>query len=128
MDDLIAFLKTRLDEDEQTAHEATDGPWVDEFSGETGHCVIPADAMSTREYVAKTQLLAALPDARHIARHDPARVLAEVEAKRRLLDWLERTRSWATDNNLWTYDEAEALKLLALPYADHADYRDEWKP
>lgn len=53
------------------AEQATPGPWVEEFSGETGPCVIPADAQSTREFVAKTQLLAAVFDAKHIALWHP---------------------------------------------------------
>jgi hypothetical protein len=56
MDDLIAFLQARLDEDERSAHA-----WLP-FGN---------------------------PDAAardHIARHDPGRVLAEVAAKRAILD------------------------------------------
>lgn len=128
MDDLIAFLAARLDEDEQWAREATDGPWVDEFSGETGHCVIPSDAMSTREYVARTQLLAALPDARHIARHDPARVLREVEAKRRILAECRPGHLGGPALELAGALGGLVLCFLALPYADHEDYREEWKP
>lgn len=56
------------------------------------------------------------------------RALAEVDAKRRLLDWLERRDDWATDNNLWTWDSSEALSLLALPYAERSGYRSEWRP
>jgi hypothetical protein len=29
--------------------------------------------------------------------------------------------------NHWSYP-CDTLKLLALPYADHPDYRDEWRP
>lgn len=63
-------------------------------------------------------------DADHIARHDPARALAEVEAKRRIV---EGYRYLAADPELqrqaWTF----ALRCLALPYADHPDYADEWQ-
>lgn len=68
----------------------------------------------------------------HIIRHDPARVLREVEAKRLILAEYE---SVAEDADL--SDDGDrvllsslrgALKALALPYADHADYREEWKP
>lgn len=50
---------------------------------------------------------------------DPHRVLAECEAKRRIV---KRCRE---SNGYWGYDVERAL---ALPYADHPDYRDEWKP
>jgi hypothetical protein len=44
----------------------------------------------------------------------PARVLAECEAKRRIVEQV----------NGMEY----VLRLLALPYADHEDYRPEWRP
>lgn len=46
---------------------STDGPWVDEYSGEAGACVVPADAESTREAVAQLRLLPAAFDAELIA-------------------------------------------------------------
>jgi hypothetical protein len=80
----------------------------------------------------------------------PARVLAEVEAKRRMVDDYALTvrlrdeaveRALAAgaspdpkDLEMWDRANREAaildgwVRLLALPYADHADYRKEWKP
>ncbi len=66
----------------------------------------------------------------HIARWDPARVLAECEAKRRIIsDYqryvAERRRAmggWDTEG------DSTVMKALALPYADHLDYRQEWRP
>jgi len=58
----------------------------------------------------------------------PCFPMREIEAKRQLLAWLERTQEWAASNNLWTYDEAEPLRILALPYADHPDYQERWAP
>ncbi len=54
--------------------------------------------------------------ARHIAHWDPARVLVECGTKRRLLE------ECGTVGPVWP------LRLLALPYADHPDYRQEWRP
>jgi len=54
--------------------------------------------------------------AQHIARWDPARVLAECEAKRHLIGVIS------------AYDDIEGLCLLALPYTGHEAYRAEWKP
>jgi hypothetical protein len=136
-DDMVQFLRDRLDDDEQTARQATDGPWIAEVSGETGRCVIPVDAQSTREYVARTQLYAAVFDAEHIARHDPARILADIDAKRQIIDKCEPplvdvTGPEDTDRQ-FIPGEGPAwgepvLRLLALTYADHPDYRDEWRP
>lgn len=62
--------------------------------------------------------------ARHIARWDPARVLAECEAKRQIVE-----RCAAVDFAMPSTHLAHGvLALLALPYADHPDYRDEWRP
>lgn len=64
---------------------------------------------------------------RHIARHDPARVLAECEAKRQIVEmaWVHL----GDDDYAWGMEEAkrQILAVLALPYADHPDYREEWK-
>lgn len=54
--------------------------------------------------------------AEHIARHDPAAVLRRVRSDRRILEWAVQMRAWAVDNNLWSYDEWQPLKLLALRF------------
>jgi hypothetical protein len=71
----------------------------------------------------------------HIVRHDPARVLAEVDAKRQVVERFEQAQRYAS--TAWGQSnaasaEAQALRavalLLASVHADHPDYRDEWKP
>lgn len=52
-------------------------------------------------------------DARERARRD-------CEAKRLLLEWLGAGGL--------TADAGYAVRVLATPYADHPDYRDEWLP
>ena len=64
-------------------------------------------------------------------RHDPIgeeeafaadaanRVLADCEAKRRIVEV-------ATAHG--TLQSIEILSLLALPYADHPDYQEDWRP
>ncbi len=57
------------------------------------------------------------------------RGLREVEAKRRLLDYLIRLEDYSLENNRWAMPSVgDALALLALPYVDRPGYRDEWKP
>lgn len=63
-------------------------------------------------------------DSDNQARWSRSRVLAEVEAKRRIIAECERTfdveeHGWALANDV--------LALLALPYADHPDYDQAWK-
>ena len=61
-------------------------------------------------------------DAAHIARHDPARVLAECAAKRRIVE-LQNGFPWCQNDN---FDDV--FELMALPYADRPGYRPAWKP
>ena len=122
--DLIAFLNARLDEDEAAAkavrqprnwHQGDESdPWASwdrdmiymwppEF-----HTPIESDK-HWRGLQADDDHLAA-----HIARHDPARVLREVAAKRAILDAVG-------------YDDREDVAgHLAAVWSDHPDYRQEW--
>lgn len=52
------------------------------------------------------------------------RLRAECEAKRRIVALFPH----AADGDGWNNAGEEVLCLLALPYADHPDYREEWKP
>jgi Ser-tRNA(Ala) deacylase AlaX len=122
VNELLDFLRAQLDEDEQIAREGIPfgtGQWQAEDSGlirdSEGGCVVHDDGEQDRA------------TAEHIARHDPARVLAEVDAKRRILDRWEASQ----DDNL--PPEAlialdEVVKVLALPHADRPGYRESWKP
>lgn len=66
--------------------------------------------------------------AAHVARHDPARVLREVTAKRALLDEFELPGldCDATDAEPDNCRQHRVLRQLAAPYSDHPDYREEW--
>ncbi|MFE1521553.1 DUF6221 family protein [[Kitasatospora] papulosa] len=119
----MQFLRDRLAEDEQAARAAHAPNWSTD--GRTGlHYGVEdgwmTDALTTA-------------DADHIARHDPARVLREVEAKRQLVDKYAQV----ADNDIdepyeyaygWANGLGRAVRLLALPYTDHPDYQDTWKP
>jgi hypothetical protein len=71
----------------------------------------------------------------HIARHDPARVLAECEAKRRIVEHWNSTVEWAEDPGCDSPDRYlmvaaglyEAMRHLAEVFADHPDYQPEWR-
>lgn len=65
----------------------------------------------------------------HIIRHDPARVLVEIDAKRSVLDLAERARDHhETFVSGFAAALENTLRLHALAYADHPDYRTEWRP
>lgn len=56
----------------------------------------------------------------------PTRVLAECEAKRRIVDASEHHARY-DDGALGDHCRAN-LALLAAVYSDHPDYRESWKP
>ncbi|MFB6809425.1 DUF6221 family protein [Streptomyces sp. NPDC056387] len=135
MDDLVQFLHARLDEDEQTAREAG-GRWmVLPVSGWVHTAPAPSHEWQhpgTDHHVASVPLDT---DRAHIVRHDPGRSLAEVEAKRQILDEIVPAVDGMQEGLAFEYGQGvmrpvsrDLLRLLALPYADHPDYRDEWQP
>lgn len=133
-EDLVPWLGEQLDEDEQIAKAAhtpnwsTDGRRGIHYGVEDGWMT---DALTTA-------------DADHIARHDPARVLREIEAKREIRRWHSSPHTLVDgfcveEGGPCTHrGEAECtvcgesgcttLRLLALPYADRPGYREEWRP
>jgi hypothetical protein len=180
--DLTDFLLARIAEDDEAARAATPGPWEWDRTprGYWGHqppdlvtvakeppysdgSVEPLGVVVSSYGYDADGLNVSDEDAEHIARHDPARVLAECDAKRRIVeaearrrrtkdnvtatsqkapdDWVDVT--WM-DENFQPHEEhvsqqefnerftepappSETLRLLALPYADHPDYREEWR-
>jgi hypothetical protein len=141
-----------LDEDERVALAAAD--WGPTWRGSDG-AVYPSDE-SRHPGALITGVWGGLEDqhAEHIVRWDPERVLrhvadgrAEVEAKRRILDAHDRPhdciareasgghsvvngRPWEAWAPHHTADHGPCfvIRCLALPYADHPDYRAEWRP
>jgi len=125
MTSLSEFLRARITEDEEVAREAsrvretrTGDQWersVHVYEDE----VLVVGATERSRLVGKVHR-----GATHIARHDPARVLAECEAKRRIVADLA---PFLGETPLG-YLAAQVLEDLAAPYADHPDYQPEWRP
>jgi hypothetical protein len=72
-------------------------------------------------------------DAAHIAAHDPARVLREVEAKRSLVNAHERRPMSKGDTadcaHCWgAVWPCPTLRLLASVYDDRPGYQETWRP
>ena len=69
---------------------------------------------------------------RHIVNWDPARALAEVDAKRRLLDLHPYAGMLSAPESCEPCaahpGPCATLRLLTLPYADRPGYREEWRP
>jgi len=120
---VVTWLRAQLDEDERVARFTDGQSWI-------------ADGDEVRIRDDDGDLVVGCirrwSHAEHIARHDPARVLAEVDAKRRILDhhplseWRVDPPACATCNDM--EHPCHTLKLLALPYADRPGYREEWRP
>jgi hypothetical protein len=143
---LTEFLLARIAEDEAVALAAGDGDNEWEYAACYGgmqiQTVKTSGTLGYEQHLSITRDSEGLSDSvddlagPHIARWDPARVLAECEAKRLAIEW-----AWVaaeTIENEWGTgqiaeqmgakdDNPEELKALALPYADHPDYRQEWK-
>lgn len=152
MDDLITWLRSQLDDDEQIANaaarDAGEPVWSagDEFLSES------VTTAETRSYIASGPYAGLNWEIRqHIAEYDPARVLREVEAKRRLVELHQPANPDAVPcegyagwpDKPWFYCATcgsgepneypitwpcETIKLVALPYADRPGYLDTWRP
>lgn len=151
MTDIVTFLTVRLAEDEQAARaaDAVDPtPWradagdlgsTQERSGAGAGIVVAADEVALWDCEGSNTLCMTAPTARHIARYDPARILAEVAAKRAIVEWhaVRRTARDARDpeekatvNICWCgYDQpCTTIRHLAAVNADHPDYDESWRP
>jgi hypothetical protein len=139
--DPIAFITARLDEDENLAALAI----ADGRADWEAYDQRPEPTDLYREWAV------AGPDAdgwgdrgasaRHAARHDPRRVLADIAANRLILGWHSRSECRG-HNGPWlpcneqncTYecdeDKAEwpcpTVQAMAVPFASHPDYQEAW--
>lgn len=141
MVDLARWLGQQLDEDERIARGAGGATWL-EFS--EGGWVYAAPAPMTEwkgpgddgHHVASVRLAS---ERAHIAEHDPARVLREIDAKRRVVEeYKAAAAEYAADGLAYDHESEvgrartatleRMLRLLALPYVDREGYRPEWAP
>jgi hypothetical protein len=129
---LADFLLARIAEDEEAARGAAGVPWeVMEWPGGSQVLVDRAAIRDEKWRVGHLGHVASVEhahDVRHIARHDPARVLAECEAKRRIIEESVDFNDLPGVDAGVDFENVRVLTLLAAPYADHPDYRNEWRP
>ncbi|MFE2965530.1 DUF6221 family protein [Streptomyces sp. NPDC059340] len=128
MDELVRWLGEQLDEDERIARDADPGPWKSDSLGRHDQAAIKLGSPTSTSLIQFDGSRAAA-NGQHVARHDPARVLREIEAKRDLLRLAERAHDY---HETFTSGFASALegtlRLFALAYADRPGYREEWAP
>ncbi|WP_413102240.1 DUF6221 family protein [Streptomyces sp. Inha503] len=139
MDELVRWLGEQLDEDAAIAAEATQaatGRWTARETDWGGGMVVEDDCGALILPTTHTRGATQYP---HIARHDPARVLREIDAKRQLLAlYLEHERmdretfeaEGERARSLVSLRAAyfDAVRHLAAVYADRPGYREEWRP
>jgi hypothetical protein len=147
--DIVEFLTVRLDEDEADAKAArTTEVWEDgyeDFDEDAGGNLIGDGRSSVNNgYHLPPRPIVVVHESwkyppqgyelvEHIARHDPARVLRDVEAKRRIMAEAVVIRdSLAAGWGLGPTDGENTgytlLRLLAAVWSDHPDYQPEWAP
>jgi hypothetical protein len=128
VDDLVQFLRARLDEDAARAEAAGGDSWRrQEHPSET---VAVYD--SKGEPVVYDEGWPSEAQAEHIVRHDPARVLRGIEADRALLNQYVEVAANDVNELEYAHGWANALgfavRLRGIRFADHPDYREEWRP
>jgi uncharacterized protein DUF6221 len=121
--DLLQWLRAQLDEDERIARGADPGPWGSSSLGRHDQAAIRTGAPTSLIQFDGSRAAA---NGLHVARHDPARVLREIDAKRRMLDECERAVDYDSRGMLSMAEDF--LRLLAIPFADRPGFREEWRP
>ncbi|MFD7868213.1 DUF6221 family protein [Streptomyces sp. NPDC057682] len=123
--DLVAFVRARLDEEEDVARAAGGEAWrcPAEVPGEI-HDRGGAVAFALRTH----------PYDRHIALQDPARTLRRIETSRVLLDEYTEVAALDVDRPRRDFASGRAVGLgfvvrqMAAEHAGHPDYRVKWLP
>lgn len=152
--DPAQWLRDQLDEDERIARAACEGAkgeW--RHVGDEHGAFVIGDHNGGAE-VCHDEGYPTLEQATHIAEHDPARVLREIEAKRAIVDAYlppgedphpgepcinyegQDPADYDQFDSCWRHVEASkrllhhdyVLRLLASVYADRPGFREEWRP
>jgi hypothetical protein len=128
MDELITWLRAQLDDDERVARRA--GWNHPEWTYDREMFTVASDAWVIAARKDRSGSPINDVDGEHIARWDPARVLAEVDAKRRILDMWADAQSAEFPDYWGGYATAldDVVRQLALPCADRPGFRAEWRP
>jgi hypothetical protein len=138
MDDLVTWLRAQLDGDERVARAAAGslrcgchpGAFAGAWTPDDDRVLIASDV---GHGVADSSGFGGLKNevAQHIARWDPARVLAEVDAKRRILDrlarWLDVEDEYDAVQTTLRAEGKDMVRDLAAPYAGRDGWREEWR-
>lgn len=121
MSDVVEFLRERLDEDEEIARRVVDRWYID------------TDGCASRPIEQWADGEDRLPNHHNVwfLVHDPARVLRDVDAKRKIVEAYHEGREnpECLTNPMWhalVYQLKRTCHALASAYSDHPDYLREW--
>lgn len=123
---ITEFLLARIADDKAVALATMDGPHPNaDKAGNWFVAAIPYEGIGVSA-LPVGEFGSSSPATEHMQRWSPARVLAECEAKRQVVESADLGIQYGgrEGQDLGWY----VLKLHALPHADHPDYREEWKP
>ena len=137
---LTEFLTARIEEDEAAARSAmawrivpySCPPDCCAPAGWVGHECLICDAGPT--FGGTVDAITEIAKEHDEQIHQRARVLREAEAKRAIVQQAAVATAWdeAVENEWGGTGKPDPgdviLRALAAVYADHADYRDEWRP
>lgn len=127
MEDLVTFLKARLDRDEAVARACMSASWRVAPGGRVRVDAWPETAgdgqPEKQGFVASAENEAYVE---HIVRNDPKQVLRRVVGQRRVVALYEKEQ-WARQRGVPGSGVLEdVLRGLASQYSDHPAYRPEW--
>lgn len=133
--DLASWLLEQIAEDEQRAADAKgerSGRWThtegahgrQKVVDDLGYSVLEDDTKRL-SYDVDSEPWHTCP---HIATWDPKRVLAECDAKRRLVDLHRSNDEGSCITCMEPIAPCDTLQVLTLPYVDRDGYREEWRP
>lgn len=134
VDDVLAFVRARLDEDETDARDAAsrsaDWERAETPPARWGVPDPPAEILSGGKlFMTFAEDKGAPLAVAHVLRHDPARVLRGVEAKRRIVAEYEAAHTPDDDLGFehgWKRGLGMSVEALAAEWSTHTDYRQEW--
>lgn len=126
---IIDFIEARLAEDEATAMAAEGANWGQRRDRMNPYVIHDVDAYKPGIlYTGRIIAAEKLETRDHIVRHDPARVLREVTAKRALLEHhgdQHECTNWELAS-AYPYVGCSVLRELAAVYSDHPEFDPEW--
>lgn len=141
MSDLVNWMRAQLDADADAANIISSGGYVPQTwhagpagPGHVGVLLFAEDRVIgdppgcvERSDEPFAVVIGGRAEYAHIVCWDPARAIAEIDAKRRVLELYEVSASRQINPDGWELMK-HAVRALALPYADRPGYREEWRP